>query len=718
MDNYSNSFSIALITMFILGLGVSSNALASDVVHKNKSIKEPKTKDNSDVIIVTATPYSAESTEWNQTTLSKLPLTLREIPQSVSLVSKDRIEQQNFQSLDDALANSTGFTIVPAMQYTNAWYVRGVRVNSVELDGIPQLLGAAAGMPEDLAAYDKIELLRGSNGLLHGTGNPSATINLIRKRAPKDPLLNFKSQAGSWQYYREQVDVGGPLNDDGTLRGLAVLAWSDKHQFYDRAKEHSRLAYGTVESDLTPSTLLRLGAEYQQNTGNPRIGGLPMASNGDDLQLPRKTNLDAPWSSYNFYTTRLFMEVNQKINDLWQGKFNIDYQHATSNVHYGVFYGSVNKNTGDGGGILFGGADYFNNNQLSFDTNLTGKIDVFGLEHQLVLGASYTNAHIDRLGSGYKEKYYIPINVYHFDISHLSEPSLNEPSTVVHTREINKGLYGLARIKLATPLSLIIGGRENWYQQSSLKSETETSGHFTPYGGLIWDFSPNWSWYASYADVYQPQNYQTYDGKLVDPLLGKTYETGFKNSILNDTLNTSIAIFRMDMENTALIDPLHSKGRMSYYMNGGQATTKGIELETNGYLTPYWTLYAGYTYSKTTTGKTTGGGNVSTYNSAAPRNIFRLWTNYDLPWDQRRWSIGSGIQAQSHYTSAYGKNVRQGGFTLFNARLSYMISDNWKASLNIDNIFDRHYYSALFSPEWSNYYGTPRNVALTIEGSL
>ncbi|EGS6515387.1 TonB-dependent receptor plug domain-containing protein, partial [Salmonella enterica] len=215
---------IALITMFILG--ASSNALASDVVHKNKSVKEPKTKDNSDVIIVTATPYSAENAEWNQTTLSKLPLTLREIPQSVSMVDKDRIEQQNFQSLDDALANSTGFTIVPAMQYTNAWYVRGVRVNSVELDGVPQLLGAAAGMPEDLAAYDKIELLRGSNGLLHGTGNPSATINLIRKRAPKDPLLNVKLQAGSWQYYREQVDVGGPLNDDGTLRGLAVLAWS------------------------------------------------------------------------------------------------------------------------------------------------------------------------------------------------------------------------------------------------------------------------------------------------------------------------------------------------------------------------------------------------------------------------------------------------------------------------------------------------------------
>lgn len=716
MGKYSDFFGIALITTFILG--TSQTALASDPVHKNKSVKEPQPNYNQDVIIVTTAPQSEESSEWNQTTLSKLPLTLREIPQSVSVVSKDRIEQQNFQSLDDALANSTGFTIVPAAQYTNAWYVRGVRVNSVELDGVPQLLGASAAMPEDLAAYDKIELLRGSNGLLHGTGNPSATINLIRKRAPKDPLLNFKFQAGSWENYREQVDVGGPLNDEGTLRGLAVLAWSDKHQFYDRAKEHTRLVFGTVEGDLTPSTLLRLGAEYQQNTGNPRIGGLPMDSNGHDLQLSRKTNLDAPWSSFDVYTTRLFMELNQKINDVWQSKFNVDYQHATSHVHYGVFYGSVSQDTGDGGGILFGGADQFNNNQLSFDTNLTGKIDAFDLEHQLVIGASYTNAHIDRQNAVYKDTYYFPVNVYHFDISHLSEPALSEPYTAAHTREINKSLYGLARIKLADPLSFIIGGRENWYQQNSLKSTSESSGHFTPYGGLIWDFSPQWSWYASYADVYQPQSYQTYDGKLVDPLLGKTYETGFKNSFLNDALNTSITIFRMDMENTAFIDPLHSKGRTSYYMNGGQATTKGVELETNGYLTPYWTLYAGYTYSKTMAGKTTGGNNISTYSSAAPRNIFRLWTNYDLPWDQRRWSIGGGVQAQSHYTSIYSKNVLQGGYALFNARLSYMISDNWKASLNMNNIFDRHYYSNLFQPEWSNYYGTPRNIALTIEGSL
>lgn len=712
-----------LVLMSLLLVSVATATQSQAATTSNSAISVDQTKkansnaksNSEEQMVVTALPSTnGDRLTAGETMLSKMPLKPRQIPQSVSVIDKERIQQQDMKTLNDALAQSTGVTTVPDMHYTSAFYVRGTRVNSIELDGLPQLLGADGTMPQDLAAYDRIEILRGSNGLMNGLGNPSATVNMVRKRASHDFMADINLQAGSWNNYRGQLDVGGPLNEGETIRGRAVVAWSDGDYFYDRASNKTRVAYGTLEADLTPETLLRLGAEYQSNVGNPSLGSVPMASDGSDLHLSRKTNMDAPWGSLNYYTTRLFMALEHNLNENWQSKFNVDYQSATTNTRYGIYYGNVDKTTGDGGGLAFTGASSFNNNQLSFDTNLTGKVQAFGLEHQLIIGSSYTNAHINRYDAKYEGRFYLPINVYHFDVAHISEPTLGDYKESKAAKENNKSLYALGRIKLAEPLTLVVGGRENWYQQSSLKYSKNSTANFTPYGGLIWDFVQDWSLYASYASVYQPQSNQTYSGSLLDPLEGKTYETGIKTSQLNGALNLSMALFRMDMDNSPIIDSAHI-GRTAYYINGGKASSKGIELEASGYLTPYWSVFTGYSYSKTEQGKGLSNSG-SSYNDAAPRNILRAWTNYDLPWDQRRWSIGGGMQAQSHFGSIYDSALRQGGYAIFNGRVGYHITDDWTASVNINNIFDRHYYQGLFMRGYSNRYGDPRNVTLTLNG--
>lgn len=129
---------------------------------------------------------SGESTSATQppgvTTLGKVPLKPRELPQSASVIDHERLEQQNLFSLDEAMQQATGVTVQPFQLLTTAYYVRGFKVDSFELDGVPALLGNTASSPQDMAIYERVEILRGSNGLLHGTGNPAATVNLVRKR--------------------------------------------------------------------------------------------------------------------------------------------------------------------------------------------------------------------------------------------------------------------------------------------------------------------------------------------------------------------------------------------------------------------------------------------------------------------------------------------------------------------------------------------------------
>lgn len=651
-----------------------------------------------------------------ETTLGKLPLKTREIAQSVSVTDREQLDQQNMRNLDDVMAQSTGVTSAPFIMSRTAYYVRGFQVNAFEMDGVPVLLSEMGSASPDMSVYERVEMLRGSNGLLHGNGNPAATINMVRKHAPHDYQADIKLETGSWNRYRGELDVGGPLNEAGTVRGRSVVAWEDGRYFYQRAQHQNRVFYGTVDADLAPDTLLRLGAEYQSIRGNPNIGGLPMAASGRDLQLSRDTNLDGDWTHLNYYTTRLFAGLEHQFSDAWQGKINLDYQDAETNNRYAVLYGDIDAQRGDGGAMAFNAANRYENHHLGMDASLTGQQEAFGQTHQLIAGVSYANANTEQYTAASDPSFALPVNIYHWDPTSVTAPALSNYTTPGSSTTIQKGLYGMGRIKLADPLTLVVGGRESWWQARTPTESTDASAKFTPYGGLIWDFGRNWSWYASYASVWQPQTYMTYNGALLDPMKGDTWETGVKTTLNNGALNLSFATFRINLQNTPLSDTQHLDASTNYYINGGDASSKGIELEASGYLTPYWNLFAGYSWLQTAADKTLSVGTGTPYSNGAPRHMLRLWTNYDLPWDERRWSIGGGVQAQNRSSGDYDPSLHQGGYMLVNMRVGYHINDNWSTAVNINNLFDQRYYAGLFMHQFANRYGEPRNVSVNLIG--
>ncbi|HCK0410672.1 Fe(3+)-pyochelin receptor FptA [Pseudomonas aeruginosa] len=667
---------------------------------------------------------SGESTSATQppgvTTLGKVPLKPRELPQSASVIDHERLEQQNLFSLDEAMQQATGVTVQPFQLLTTAYYVRGFKVDSFELDGVPALLGNTASSPQDMAIYERVEILRGSNGLLHGTGNPAATVNLVRKRPQREFAASTTLSAGRWDRYRAEVDVGGPLSASGNVRGRAVAAYEDRDYFYDVADQGTRLLYGVTEFDLSPDTLLTVGAQYQHIDSITNMAGVPMAKDGSNLGLSRDTYLDVDWDRFKWDTYRAFGSLEQQLGGGWKGKVSAEYQEADSRLRYAGSFGAIDPQTGDGG-QLTGAAYKFKSIQRSLDANLNGPVRLFGLTHELLGGVTYAQGETRQDTARFLNLPNTPVNVYRWDPHGVPRPQIGQYTSPGTTTTTQKGLYALGRIKLAEPLTLVVGGRESWWDQDTPATRFKPGRQFTPYGGLIWDFARDWSWYVSYAEVYQPQaDRQTWNSEPLSPVEGKTYETGIKGELADGRLNLSLAAFRIDLENNPQEDPDHpGPPNNPFYISGGKVRSQGFELEGTGYLTPYWSLSAGYTYTSTEYLKDSQNDSGTRYSTFTPRHLLRLWSNYDLPWQDRRWSVGGGLQAQSEYGVDYrGVSMRQGGYALVNMRLGYKIDEHWTAAVNVNNLFDRTYYQSLSNPNWNNRYGEPRSFNVSLRGAF
>ncbi|MER1064050.1 Fe(3+)-pyochelin receptor FptA [Pseudomonas aeruginosa] len=667
---------------------------------------------------------SGESTSATQppgvTTLGKVPLKPRELPQSASVIDHERLEQQNLFSLDEAMQQATGVTVQPFQLLTTAYYVRGFKVDSFEVDGVPALLGNTASSPQDMAIYERVEILRGSNGLLHGTGNPAATVNLVRKRPQREFAASTTLSAGRWDRYRAEVDVGGPLSASGNVRGRAVAAYEDRDYFYDVADQGTRLLYGVTEFDLSPDTLLTVGAQYQHIDSITNMAGVPMAKDGSNLGLSRDTYLDVDWDRFKWDTYRAFGSLEQQLGGGWKGKVSAEYQEADSRLRYAGSFGAIDPQTGDGG-QLTGAAYKFKSIQRSLDANLNGPVRLFGLTHELLGGVTYAQGETRQDTARFLNLSNTPVNVYRWDPHGVPRPQIGQYTSPGTTTTTQKGLYALGRIKLAEPLTLVVGGRESWWDQDTPATRFKPGRQFTPYGGLIWDFARDWSWYVSYAEVYQPQaDRQTWNSEPLSPVEGKTYETGIKGELADGRLNLSLAAFRIDLENNPQEDPDHpGPPNNPFYISGGKVRSQGFELEGTGYLTPYWSLSAGYTYTSTEYLKDSQNDSGTRYSTFTPRHLLRLWSNYDLPWQDRRWSVGGGLQAQSDYSVDYrGVSMRQGGYALVNMRLGYKIDEHWTAAVNVNNLFDRTYYQSLSNPNWNNRYGEPRSFNVSLRGAF
>ena len=651
-----------------------------------------------------------------------LELSIRETPQAMSVMTRQRIEDQRLETLQDAVAQTTGITLdhSSTTRETDQMYSRGFAIDTYLFDGIPTTrLVEPSGF--DANIYEKIEVVRGAAGLMGGTGSPAAAVNLVRKRPARELHAGFELQAGSWDRFRAQADISAPLSEDKHVRSRIVVAQQDDHSFIDRFHQDKDLFYGVVEADVTPSTLLSAGLIYQNEKlegASRRFAGF--YSDGSLTDFPRSINSAAGYSYFKRKQSLGFVTLEHFFDNEWSAKLAINYAANQYDAVQGyAMRGNLDKQTG--GGLSQWVTKWDSKpEQLTVDAFASGPFTAFGRKHELVLGMSASRMELK--GPSYPA-WILP--GYDASIPNFYTWNGNSPMPDYHgkvtgsslEREKQLAAYGSMRLRPTDELSLILGARvTNWQRDTetaefgapTVADSFRKNGKLTPYAGAVYTLNPAWSAYASYTSIFSPQSYRKRDNSLLPPLEGNNTEVGVKGDFLNGLLSTSVSVFRMKQDNLAEIDQdmllLPAGGGTYAYHTVKGATAQGYELEVSGQVHPGWQLTAGYAHSRI---EDSQGSRLQT---GQPLNNFKLWTSYDV----NKLTVGGGINWQDEvYTESagpHGERFTQHSYALLALMARYRLTRELSATVNLNNLLDKKYYSSAAG----GFYGDPRNVILSL----
>lgn len=750
MHSKQRSFTVSKLSLhlsFLVACLASSQAMAAQTGQDAARVDPPAAEKPADA--KTLDTVSVFGTlENNLGVGGKSGLSLKDTPKSVTLVTRERIDAQNLTSLQEALVQTTGVTVGAYTPVDSFFYSRGFRVQTMQFDGGAPAFTGGLGFfyTPDTAIYDHIEMLRGVDGMYSGAGEPGGVINLVRKRPEETMAIQLDVSAGSWNNYRAQLDVTGPLGLDGRLRGRAVAAYVDKGYFWDRATTEKNILYGVLEFDATDSTLLSLGASYEKRDEGDYMGysGMPRYPDGSSLGLPRSTSFAPDWAYWDFENTEVFAKVEQKYGDTGVLKLNLTHIQQDSKAKYLLVYGAVDPITLDGP-VSYGSNTEYSSSQSLADLSASGKFGLFGRDdHAYTVGVDYGavdgggQKNYDIAGYSYPGP---PVDVFNFDRSLYPDAASTLSSYYPVNKRTQRGYYATVGLQLADPLRLTLGGRYGKYDYHSVLQPADGSAPsvlrysdsaFIPSAALSYTLSDKWTTYLSYGENFLVQAdllKAPLPGTSLDPVTGNSLELGIKGEIFG-RLNAAAAIYRVKRIGQGIADPAFPQtpgtdGTQCCYIAQADVQSEGLDLELSGVVLPGWQLFAGYTYVDTSYDESGFYSTGAFLLGVTPRHLFKMWSTWRLPGELDRWTFNAGVIAQSTSFMNGGVLVgsdylpfefTQGSYAIWNASVQYQVSDTWTVGLYGDNLTDKTYYQAIGGIERENVYGMPRNYTLTLRG--
>lgn len=638
----------------------------------------------------------------------RLNLTPQQTPQSVTVLTRQRMDDQKLDNLIDALDATTGVVVKPLTYGADApqIFARGSTINNFQIDGVPTA-SSMANYLQSTVMYDRIEVVRGATGIMSGLGKPSATINMIRKRPTFDPQVSFTAEAGNWDRYGSSVDASGALTESGNVRGRLVAEYKHQHGWTDNYQQERTSFYGISEIDLSDDTLLTLGFSHIARNTNAQASVVPMLySDGGKIDLSPSDNATPGWAYYDHDLSSVFASIEHTFASGWSLKSELTHSQYSYDAVNPSVTGSINRN-GSGGRML--SPHWVNStDQDNLDTYLTGPFSMFGREHELIGGVTLTQ--LQSRGDNFTlvpATYLIPNFFTWADDTAKAQYNKTGKS---NGSEYQYSAYLSSRLHLNDSTSLLLGGRlTDWKKNSDsvsftsgnkTKSSSRESGIFTPYLGLVHALDDTWSVYASYTSIFQPQD------SLVSqyvanpaPEEGNSIETGIKANFAEGKLSSSLALFRTQQDNLALWS--NTSNGYEMYNN---TTTEGAELELNGQLADGWNFSSGYVYSVT---RNDANERIVT---RAPRHSFKTFSTYRLPGALNKFTVGGGFSWESKSSDDL-KLIEQHSYVLVNLMGRYDISQNLSVSANINNLFDKEYSF----PGVRGTYGSPRNFMTSLK---
>jgi len=658
-----------------------------------------------------------------------LPLSVRETPQSVSVITREQMDDQAFTTISDVLAYTTGVSVKAVDRGRNTLSARGFEITNFQLDGLPFASGNIGFDENNTALYERVEVVRGATGLLSGAGEPSATINLVRKRATSRVPAGFASvEVGSWNRFAATVDLAVPLNRAGTVRARLVAQAYDQDSFVDLDHSKGTVVYGVIDADLGENTRLSVGASNQHDErSGVDWGQLPYwYSDGTRTNWRRSKTTAARWNQWDTTDQSAFATIEQRLGGDWSLRGDFSYHRQVENSKLLWLSGTPDRDTGLGMDVW----PYWylsKPEQWHVSAMIKGGFTLFGRRHELVLGGMYS-----RLNTGWTNRDPVsPVpDASDFNVwdGSYPEPEWGERfimSDLGHT--VQSAVYGVTRLHLTDALTLIAGGRlSSWkrVEKESLYTPEpyviRHKGVFTPYAGVVFDITNALSAYASFTRIFNPQDNRDRTGRYLDPLEGTNYEGGLKAALMNGRLRASAAVFRVKQDNFAIPDEgFFVPGTTDLASRPGKGVVaKGYELEVVGAITPQWDISLGWTHFSA---KDAEGEPVQTHHA---RKLLNLTTKYAFQGTLEGLSLGGALKWESR-PPKLGVNpatdleepVGQPAYALVDLMARYAFNRNWALQLNVENVFDKTYFNnnAWFS---GFVYGEPRNARLSLKYSF
>lgn len=674
----------------------------------------------------TREPSSSEASKsykiQKSNSATKLDIEEMETPQTVNVVTRQQIEDFGLNSGRAVLGATPGVTVQAQETERTSYGSRGTEISNFQTDGLGVPFGDYNYQNGDIdtAIYDRIEVLKGANGLTSSLGEPGATVNFIRKRPTKDFQTSLGLSYGSWETKRVEADVSGTVTQSPGIRARLVGAAQEGNSYLDHYSLSKNIFSGIIEADLSDSTLLTVGHfEQRSNPEGNNWGALPLLDqSGNQVSYSRSYNPNPEWAKWEKTTKNSFAELSQQLGAGWALK--VSYKHIDDKEDAELaYYSGAADPQGVGISVFTGKYDTIQKQDL-VDANVTGSYPLFGRQHELVVGASLlrskeasrageAQAATDVNWNGWDGQFANPGFVFAGPMGsaadYLQEISTVYAATRVHATEDLKILLGANQTKASSE------GQSYGAKMDYDKSKT------MPYAGITYNISPNYTAYTSYSTIFRPQTTLDTSGKLVDPVDGAAYELGLKSSWFEDRLSATFATFQTQQKHYPL-RASDSVGIIKRYLVG-ELLTQGIEFDLAGKIGNSTDIVFGFTQVSMRDNKS--GAKTRTY---LPTSLVNLLATYQIP-ALKELKVGASAKWQNKTkqdieSAAYvagvaipfAGTIRQGDYALLGLMAHYDVSKNFSVQANADNITNKKYLNSF--PDGQGFYGAPANYSVGV----
>lgn len=618
---------------------------------------------------------------------------LIDVPQSVSVVTRELMDSQQSLTVEDAVRNVAGVAFVEGSDGLPLFQIRGFYTGNGLIDGMPNSNAGSGDFPP-LIGLERVEVIKGPQSILgDSTGNSfGGLVNVTTKQPQSEPLHEVSYTLGQQGMVQAGLDMTGPLGHVSGLTYRLVMSGD----YADRTPQ----GYRNRRSGYLAPSIGWTSASTQLVVGAQRIlNRLPIPDHvvmlGDTLSSATPFGLltGNEYDYANYQTNRLYYLLDQQLGNAWTWRSRGQYVEQQNDLQSWTLYNP----TPIGNVSPYAQAYRYSDTYYSLQNDF---IRVFGtgpVTHTVTLGMDYSRSRV-----GHTDDFWHSYNdggVYNV----FSDAALPRVSAVVQPEDnvplsgtpwsVDNGLFLQDQLSLGERWDMLVGLRRSAYEVSTTDAQgnpwTPKRIKWVPNAGIVYKLTPDVALYGFTSNGFQPLSYLGENGRPLVPALSRQLETGAKFNLFHEQAWLTVSLYRIMLDHSYLF----LEAMPNFASFGPGQTNRGVEIEFAGRVAPGFDITSSYTNAQITN-------HDGTQPTGAPRQRFNLWASY---WFQggvlQGWGVAGGVQARSRSLGQsldYSTYYPSPGQAEVDANVSYR-TDRWRMTLGVKNLLGRDLYSADFN---------------------